>query len=325
VSRQATIVPDYRRPAALMVPHYECVIRPVLEAIAVFAARTIGVVLLSGDPERTRAFVAAQPRPERFSVVSAPFDSPWIRDRSPVAVRQRGGGLRWAVTRMQEAERPLDDVLFSRISRPRLDKVDLLLAQGNLVAGADGLAISTARVRQDNPHADRATYAAAAEQLGIRRWLVCRVFARDTIGHADVYARFLRPRLLAVAWSESLEPDRAVIADLEARVRRARPGVEILRLPMRSEGGLYASPLNWIQIDRTLLVPRYPLTPEEDVDRIASTLGAAGFRPTFVDSPTADLGGSLHCLTASIYADAQLTGRASARARSSPARRPTRS
>src|SRR5688500_17875394 len=104
MARQGTIVPDYRRPAALMVPHYECAIRPVLEAIAAFAARTIGVVLLSGDPERSRAFVAAQPRRERFSVVSAPFDSPWIRDRSPVVVRDARGALRWVVTRMPESD-----------------------------------------------------------------------------------------------------------------------------------------------------------------------------------------------------------------------------
>jgi hypothetical protein len=93
-----------------------------------------------------------------------------------------------------------------------------------------------------------------------------------------------------------------VIADLEARVRCVRPEVEIVRLPMRSDGGLYASPLNWIQLDRTLLVPRYPLTPDADVARVTRDLRRAGFRATFIESSTAELGGSLHCLTASIFA-----------------------
>jgi agmatine/peptidylarginine deiminase len=301
VTRQGTIVPDYRRPAALMVPHEPGGLGPVLEAIAVFAARRIGVVLLSRDPEGTRGFVAAQPQPERFSVVTVPFNTPWVRDRSPVAVRERDGAIRWVATPMPETDRPLDDALFGRITRAALETVSLVLPQGNLVAGPGGLAISTARVRADNRGVDRAGFAAAARRLGIRRWIVSGVFTGDATAHADTYARFLRPDLVATAWSETLERDREVIADLEARIVRARPGVEIVRLPLRSVGPLYASPLNWIQLGRTLLVPRFALTPAADVERIRTTLAAAGFRAEFIDAPSADLGGALHCLTASIY------------------------
>ena len=90
-----------------------------------------------------------------------------------------------------------------------------------------------------------------------------------------------------MAWSETLAEDRDVAMDLEARVTGALPGIEILRLPMRSEGRHYASPLNWVQIGRTLLVPRYALTPPDDSE--------------LIDSPTEEFGGSLHCLTASIH------------------------
>lgn len=283
-----------------MVPHYRSTILTVLEAIAAFAARVIGVVLLSSDPEFTRAFVATQPHPERFSVVTAPFDSPWLRDRSPVAIRQ-GGGYRWAVTRLTPMNRPLDDVLFSRISRPRLDTVPIVLAHGNIVAGPRGVALTTDRVLADNPGADVASLSPAVAQLGIRRWIIVRSFAGEMTGHTDVYARFLRPGLLAVAWSETLAEDRDVATDLEARVIRALPGIEILRLPMHSEGRHYASPLNWVQIGRTLLVPRYALTPPDDTERIARSLRGAEFKSEFIDSPTEEFGGSLHCLTASIY------------------------
>jgi agmatine/peptidylarginine deiminase len=298
--RSRTIVPDYRRPAALMVSHYNSSIRQVLEGIATFAARVIGVVLLSGDPERTRAFVAAQPRPERFSIVTAPFDSPWLRDRSPVAVRT-AGSYRWVVTRFPPTDRPLDDVLFPRISRRRLAEVPLVLPQGNLVAGPRGLALTTERVLRDNAGAGAVVFRAAARKLGIRRWIVCRSFHAETTGHADLYARFLRPGLAAVAWSETCTDDRDVAADLERRLTRARPALRILRVPMRSEGSHYASPLNWVQVGSTLLVPRYPITPPADVDRTVRVLSRAGFRPELIDSPTAEFGGSLHCLTASLY------------------------
>ena len=128
-----------------------------------------------------------------------------------------------------------------------------------------------------------------------------RTFAAETTGHADLYARFLHSRLLAVAWSETLAADREVAEELEARVRRALPGIEILRLPLRSQGPLYASPLNWVHVGRTVLVPRYPLTTPADVDTITRSLGGHGFRVELVDSPTLEFGGSLHCLTASVY------------------------
>ncbi len=293
-------MPDYRRPAALLVPHYRSTILAVLEAIAVFAARVIGVVLLSSDREFTQAFVAAQPHPERFRIVTAPFDSPWVRDRSPVAIRERTG-YRWAMTRLNPMNRPLDDVLFPRISRPRLDHVPIVLAHGNIVAGPRGVALTTSRVLTDNPEADMATLTAAVARLGIRRWIIVRSFAGEMTGHTDVYARFLRPGLLAVAWSETLAADRDVATEVHARVIDALPGIEVVRLPMRSDGCHYASPLNWVQLGRTLLVPRYALTPPDDTERIARSLRAAGFTSEFIPSPTEEFGGALHCLTASLY------------------------
>ena len=193
---------------------------------------------------------------------------------APLAIRQ-DGAYRWAVP--------------------------IVLAPGNVVAGPRGVALTTDRVIADNPDADVASLSAAVGRLGIRRWIVVRRFAAEMSAHTDVYARFLRPGVLAVAWSETLAEDRDVATDLEARVIRALPGIEILRLPMRSEGRHYASPLNWVQIGRTLLVPRYALTPPDDTERIARSVRGAGFKSEFIDSRTEEFGGSLHCLTASIY------------------------
>ena len=67
------IVPDYRRPRALLVPHYHSTIGGLLEAIATHAARHVGVILLSQDARRSEDFVAAQDDPERFRIVTAPY------------------------------------------------------------------------------------------------------------------------------------------------------------------------------------------------------------------------------------------------------------
>ena len=120
--------------------------------------------------------------------------------------------------------------------------------------------------------------------------------------HVDRQVRFLSTRCAAVAWNESIAEDRERAEAVEAAVNAALPGIAVLRLPMRSAGSAYASPLNWLQFGRRLLIPRYDLTPAGDVERILRTLSDAGFAASFIYSPTLEQGGSLHCLTASVHA-----------------------
>ncbi len=294
---RGTLVAEYRRPAALMVPHCRTAVTGLLEEIAVEAAAHVGVILLSETPEASADFVAAQAHAERFSIVAAPFDTPWIRDRSPIAVRVRGG-YRWVMPRLPDMERPLDDALFERIAGREVTLAPIELPHGNLVAGPDGLALITQRAVES---VDAEVVEAAAPALGVRRWVVIPAFENEATGHADVHARFLAPDLLAVAWSEDDPRDRRCARVIEQRADAVRPGVRLLHLPMRSDGDHYASPVNWIQIGRRLLVPRYDLTPAADLERIEAALREAGFRPMFIHSPTLEHGGSLHCLTASIY------------------------
>jgi hypothetical protein len=81
---------DYRLPSALLVPHTELPILDVLEIIAEEASRLVGVILLSTDPKRRREFVARIGRSSRFRIVEASFDTPWIRDNSPIPIAKRG-------------------------------------------------------------------------------------------------------------------------------------------------------------------------------------------------------------------------------------------
>ena len=297
---ERSIVPDYTLPDALMVPHGGGRSDDVLTRCAVMAAEHIGVILLSDDPLASRAFIDRQRYPHRFTIVSAELDTPWIRDRAPFAV-STASEYEWVLPKVPGDDRPMDSALFENISAQSLRVCPRFLSGGNLVAGPNGLALSTTQVLVENDCDNARALRDAGHALGIRRWLFFPPFREELSGHADVHVRFLASDLFAVSWSMSREEDRRVAAEIEKVLGEVLPAARSLRIPMRSDGPRYASPVNWVQIDRDLLVPRFDMTPDEDCDSIRATLEGVGFRVHFVHSPTEQFGGSLHCLTASIY------------------------
>ena len=140
-----------------------------------------------------------------------------------------------------------------------------------------------------------------ARQLGIHRWIVFPPFTKEMTHHADVHVRFLAEDLAAVAWNLSVEKDREIANDIASQLVDALPGLRMLKIPIRSDGERYASTLNWIQLGKDLIVPQFELNREDDLAHTRQLLEGEGFRPVFIDSPTLDTGGSLHCLTASVY------------------------
>jgi Porphyromonas-type peptidyl-arginine deiminase len=282
-----------------MVPHYDATLVGLLEDLAVAASQWIGVILLSGNPALSQAFVARQARPQRFSIVAAPYDTPWIRDRAPIAVRE-AGGVGWILPRMIEADRPLDDRLFATISAKPLRPAPLAIAQGNLVAGPEGIGLSTSRVVREN-RIGVSALDALAPGLGIRHWIVFEPFPDEPTGHADVHVRFLGVHLMAVAWHPVDPILQQCAMAIEDSVRAIRPRMRSLRIPLAREGKRYASLVNWIQIGRNLLLPTYELTTAEAVAEATRLLADEGFHVHTLASPTLDLGGSLHCLTASVF------------------------
>jgi hypothetical protein len=293
------IVADYRRPQALLVPHYPSTIQATLEAIAERTSPHCGVILLAQDPAYSQAFVASQAQPERFHIITAPYDTPWLRDRSPIAVR-RGKTIEWILPQLDTPERPLDENLFQSITRKTLDKTTLCLPQGNLVAGPSGLAVVLLAAGA-NETAWQQRLDEYKQPLGVKKWILAPAFDNEITGHADVHVRFLGTKLASIAWSENSREDREKAEYLQAKLSAALPSIHILRLPLRSDGPHYASPLNWLQFGRQLIIPRYELTPAADVRVIRERLQQAGFRTGFVFSPTLEYAGSLHCLTASIF------------------------
>ena len=296
-----TIVPDYARPQALMVPHNgRSGLRELFEGIATAAAEKVGVILLSNDPPATQAFVDAQPQPQHFTIVGANFDTPWIRDRAPLAVRE-AGAIRWLLPRLPPENRPLDDRLFGSIAARESETAPLMAAQGNIVAGPRGLALSTTRILVENGMRAPEELRPHAPAFGIRRWIVFDRFPDEPTGHADVHARFLQPGLLAVAWHPKDRAVQACAGAIEDSVRAAAPGIRVIRIPLAREGSNYASLANWIQIGRHILMPRYELTTDSDVRKATAALEKEGFRVRTIFAPTLELGGALHCLTASVY------------------------
>ncbi|MDQ7048937.1 MAG: agmatine deiminase family protein [Enterobacterales bacterium] len=294
------LVADYAHPDAIMVPHYCCDITPLLENIAGCIASRCGVILLSQEPSFSQAFIQTQQHPQHFTIITANLDTPWIRDRSPIAI-QGESAIRWCNPAVEDMDRPLDDKLFGKITKNRLTPSPLnYLAQGNLVGAWDGLAFSTSAMLTKN-QLSRPQLDAYKMPLGINHWIIFSGFANEITAYADVHIRILKPNLIAVAWNLSVKADQASMQRLINKIEKRLPQTKIIKIPIRSRGKHYASLVNWIQIGEHLLIPRFNLTQQQDIVQTKRLLVQQGFSCEFIYSPTLDMAGSLHCLTASIF------------------------
>ena len=295
-----TIISDYSRPDAIMVPHYQCELTPLLESIASTVSKSSGVILLSSDKCFSEAFIETQQNPQHFTLITASLDTPWIRDRSPVAIKTPSG-IRWCDPGVEDMGRPNDEHLFSSISTKKLQISPIpLLPQGNLVAGNRGLMLSTSEIVKQN-NMTLSELDSYKEFLGIRHWLIFSGFRNEITGHADVHVRVLSSHLIAVAWNLSVKVDRVTMQNLIKKIQQYDGSIEVIKIPIRSKGKKYASLVNWIQIGKKLFIPRFDLTPKDDIKTTTNLLNHHGFKVEYIYSPTLNLGGSLHCLTASIY------------------------
>ncbi len=293
-------IPDYQYPDAIMLTHYDCSILPLLEEMATAIAPHCGVILLSGSRLLSEAFVAIQSYPEHFQIIIGAFDSPWIRDRSPFAVSTQSGTV-WFVPECEEMDRPNDDSLFATILVKPFQTLPIKpLSQGNLIVADQGWVFSTSDLLSQSglEHSDLAYYNTL---LGLTHWSVFDGFAQEMTGHADVHIRVLSPSLIAIAWNLSSAADRYRIKKLMQMIHSRDSSITILKIPIRSRGTHYASLLNWIQLGNHLLLPRYTLTQQKDINAVTKLLNTHGYTVQFIDSPTLQEGGSLHCLSASVF------------------------
>lgn len=295
------LIPDYVAIDALLVPHLHVDVRPVLESIAQAACTDTGVILVSDDPVSSARFVQTCPVPEHLSVVAASPDTAWIRDLSPFPV-VRDRRLYWLQPKPHAPDRERDAALFQTITRMPMEPVRYLMPRGNVVAGPRGLMLSTTRFFSDNELESSANLDDLKQQLGVSSILFFSPLPMDSIAHADCYARFLSPTCLALARVSDQPGFQETMNQLADAVAARVPDLKVLWMPVRAGEDTIASPLNWIQLGTRLLVPDVPELPASEKAELARSLGEAGFQVTWLPTPDIQAGGSLHCLTASIFA-----------------------
>nr|WP_274705558.1 agmatine deiminase family protein [Salipiger pentaromativorans] len=294
------ILPDYAFPDAICVPWSDFTIRATLEALAGEISRQAGVVLICRDPDAARRFVAGQARPEHFGIVTGGFDSPWLRDHAPVALRAEGR-LRYVRPLRHGTPRENDGRLFETVF-PAAERITPLnLAAGNLVTGSGGLAVSTDGILEENGLEDPGPLLPMARMLGIHDWLIVPGFPDDLSRHSDCMLRFLGPDLAAICLRDDDPEARRASDACRDGLRKLRPEIRLLDLPAAAGPGGFNSPLNWIQLGQTLLLPDFGV--EDPLARTRTArLRAAGFDGLSIPCATSGLGGALHCLTASVFA-----------------------
>ena len=294
------MVPDYALPDAVCVPFGAFTIRGALETLAARLSERAGVILICDDPDTAQDFVAGQAHPEHFGLILGAFDTPWLRDHAPVALRV-GDGLRHVRPLRYRTRRERDAQLFGTIFPKAGCATPQNVAGGNLVAGPDGLVISTVGVLEENALDDPAALQDTGRALGIRDWLIVPAFPDDLSRHSDCMVRFLAPDLVALCRRLDNADAVAASAEVKAAIRALRPDIRILDLPTEAGEAGFDSPVNWIQLDDCLLVPDFGAR-DRLADRRRALLEAQGFDVVPIPCPTTGLGGALHCLTASVFA-----------------------
>jgi len=287
---------DFSLPQAIMIPHFRSDNTALLETMITAVMPYCGVIVLSNDPCFSQTFLSTLPLQEHFTLIQTKYDTPWIRDRSPLAVA-RGNEVYWYIPSIPNMKRPFDDKLFFRISKQKRGKFPIRgLSLGNLIVGDKGVTFSTSEILEHTHRPQR-----HQKRLGIRRWIIFDRFTHESTGHADLYIRVLSPSLIAVAWNLSSKEDRNKMQKLIYKIKRLHKQITVLKIPIRSKKEQYASLLNWIQLDTHIILPSYTLTRKTDKKKTKALLSKHGFTSRFIHSPTLKEGGSLHCLSASIF------------------------
>ena len=294
--RHSHAVADFILPQAVVIPHFNSDNTVLFESMIEAVIPHCGVIVLSNDPGFSRRFLSTVSPQEHYTLIQTRYDTPWIRDRSPMAV-EKNGEICWITPIVSKMKRPSDDTLFFRITAKKtLESPIHGLAHGNLIVTGGGVAFSTSEIYDHTRRPQR-----YQKQLGIHRWIVFDRFTHESTGHADLYIRVLSPSLIAVAWNLSFREDRNKMQKLIYKIKRLHKQITVLKIPIRSKKEQYASLLNWIQLDTHIILPSYTLTRKTDKKKTKALLSKHGFTSRFIHSPTLKEGGSLHCLSASIF------------------------
>lgn len=318
--------------------------RPAQQAFAA-VANTISdyqdVVMVMPPGGASGAGRLLSARVDRFE---APMNDAWLRDIGPTFVRGRAGERRavdWIFNAWGGHQGGLydswddDDALAARIAEacevPRY-RAPLVLEGGSIHVDGEGTCMTTEECLLNpnrNPALSRSEIEAhLRDYLGVAEilWLGRGLLDDETDGHVDNLCCFLRPGVVALAWTDDRsDPQHAISQDAWQRLHEARDArgraLEIVKLPIPRE------PLRMTLVEAAQ-VERVPGTlPREAGQRLAASYvnflicNGAVILPAFGDAnddrargilaeqfPTRDIrvvpgreillgGGNVHCIT----------------------------
>jgi agmatine deiminase len=251
----------------------------------------------------------------RVEVVELPLDDSWLRDCGPIYVygedgRRRAVHFRFNAWGEKFVPFEHDAAVGSLIARSLGDEVlpaSIVLEGGSIACDGDGTLLTTEQCLLNpnrNPSLSQEEIEAALRRyLGVERivWLGSGLVEdRDTDGHVDLVAAFVRPgaALLQTVGPTNPNYDRCV----ENRERLLAAGIDVLEvpfLPYRTVEGaeVAVSYLNLYVCNGAVILP----TADDETDEQAIAVVAAAY-PEHEVVPVPGIllaygGGGPHCIT----------------------------
>ena len=250
----------------------------------------------------------------------------WLRDFGPLVAETESGGS-MAMNFFYDTVRPLDDDFpeaWSKLTNTTHNHVPWTLQGGNLSANGYGLAITTTRLFEDNrlyrpgktfQEDEQYVRRRVMKYCNIKELLVLKPLENEATRHVDMFATFLAPNLVLVAQVDPrYDPQNARILDWNAQYLSQvkldhRPlRVERIWIPPR-QGEHWTPYTNIILTDKLVLLPTYQSDPPKYVKAAVQTyrkLLPKHQVKTIDMTSMKKLGGSLHCLSCSLPAFADL-------------------
>jgi agmatine deiminase len=287
----------------------------VANAIAAFEPVTM-IANPGHDASQARAACAAA-----VDVVELPLDDSWLRDSGPIYVYGEGGangelGRRLAVhfrfNAWGEKFKPWDHdaavgALIARRLGDEVLRAPIVLEGGSIAADGDGTLLTTEQCLLNanrNPGLTREQIEdALRSHLGVHRivWLGHGLLEdRDTDGHVDLIAAFIRPGQVLLQTVPELNANYGHCE--ENRARLAAAGIDVVELPCLPYAEIAGeqvavSYLNLYLVNGAVIVP--VTGSATDADALAIIAGAYPGREV-VPVPGTVLaygGGGPHCIT----------------------------
>lgn len=289
-------------------------------AIAAAAGRSMTLLVLTPDQigrEHARRMLEAhQVDPSRIDFLTAPVDTPWIRDYGPLQVKAYDGSYVLVDTTSEVPAKAQEDTPQRVASHLRLGTVraPLILDGGNLLSNGAGLCLTTTYTLDQNAEehglSPRRVESLIREYFGADEVVFLEPLQGEPTGHVDMFTTFVGPDTVIVGrYETSHDPVNARILDANAeRLARCVTAsgplrVERIVMPPRSDER-WLTYTNVIHANERLLVPHYPEMPETIERQVRETYRRLlPGREIVPVSATALMRyeGGLHCATAQLF------------------------